>query len=490
MNILKTKLPLLLSSMVILLTFFSSCKKNGVDPSISNTPTLSATAATIVLTRANATQSAVTFSWSAGSVSGSTGTLTYFLQWDLKGNNFANPTNIKVGRDTLKLAYTQAALNDLFSTLPLTTATAVQVRIVTATSDGAVSPFYSNALDLTITNYSKVIPPPYTQLWMVGDASPKGWDIGNATPMVEDMTDPYLFTYTGLLAAGEFKIATAKDFGALFYRPASNHPALSATGVVLTLNPDDKWQITSAQAGNYKITLNLHNNTISIVSTDPPKAPYSKLWLLGDATAGGWDLNSAPAMTVSSSDSFVFTYVGTFAVGEFKIATALDFNAPFYRPVINDPPITATDVQLNAGDPDNKWKISTAGSYTITLNLRTNAISIVSNSVPPFSKLWLIGDATPGAWNLNNASSMTVSPTDPFVFTYTGPLVSGEFKIATALDFNAAFYRPSSDHPALSATDVVLTKSPDDKWQITSATAGNYKITINMRTLTISIVKQ
>ncbi|SDD37808.1 protein of unknown function [Mucilaginibacter pineti] len=474
--------------------FIASCKKDTIIPQVTSTPLLSASASTIVLSRDTKDQQAVTLKWSAATVKGMQGSITYFLQWDLKGSNFANATNIKLGRDTLTKSYTQEALNDLFGTLPFAAATPVELRIVIATSDGSVTPFNSNTIGLTVTTYNKVIPPPYSALWMVGDATPKGWDISNATPMVQDGTDPYLFTYIGLLTAGEFKIATVKDFGGAFYRPLTNHPDLSVTTAqVSSGDPDNKWQIAAAKAGNYKVTLNLHNSSISIVSTDPPKAPFSQLWLLGDASPGGWSLDAVTPLTVDASDSFIFTWTGPLIAGDFKIATAKDFNAPFYRPTTNAPDLSATAVQLNAGDPDNKWHITTASTYKITLNLRTNTISIVNTIIttPPYTALWIIGDASPGGWSLDAATPMVKSVTDPFVFTWTGPLVAGEFKIGTAKDFGAKFYRPVSDHPALSATTVQLSSGdPDNKWVVTASTAGNYKITLNMKDLSVAIVKQ
>jgi hypothetical protein len=485
-----------LAGMLLLLVvaIFTSCKKEQVAGQVSTKPNLTASAASVVLNRANAANAALNLNWTAASVKGMNGSVTYFLQWDRKGNNFANASNIKIGRDSLKVNYTQVALNNLFATLPVETATEVELRIVSATSDGSVSPFYSNVVGLTVTTYSQTIPSPYSQLWMVGDATPKGWDIGNATPMVQDGTDPYVFSYTGPLVAGEFKIATVKDFGGAFYRPLSNHPALTETAVQVTSgDPDNKWLITAATAGNYKVTLNLHSNTISIVSSDAPKAPFGKLWLLGDATPGGWSLDNATPMSVDGGDSFIFTWTGPLVAGDFKIATALNFSAPFYRPKTNAPDLSASDVQLNAGDPDNKWHISQASTYKITLNLRTNSISIVNTVVttPPYTQLWIVGDATPNGWDIVNATPLVKSAADPFIFTYIGALVAGEFKIATIKDFGGKFYRPTENHPALSATLIQLNSGdPDNKWQVGTSEAGNYKVTLNMRELSITIAKQ
>lgn len=482
-----------LLGLFILSFAFQSCKKQLEQPqgSVAATPTVSASVSTLVLAREDTANTAITLNWTAAKVNGLTGRLTYIIEIDKKGNNFAHPIGIKVGGDTIKRAYTVAVLNNILSALPVNTANELELRIVTATSDGSVMPFFSNVISLTVTTFPPV---PYSQLWLIGDATPGGWGLGNLTPMTQSTADPFMFTYTGPFTAGEFKIATAADYSAEFYRPTTNHPALTDKGVQLNAgDPDNKWQITSATAGYYKITLNLHNNTITIVSQPSPIPPYNQLWLLGDATAGGWSLDNATPLVQNASDHFIFTYTGPFTAGEFKIATAKDFNAPFYRPTTNDPDISATTVQLNAGDPDNKWKITTAAIYKITLNLHNNTISIVNQTIvtPPYSQLWIIGDASPGGWSLDNATPLVKSTTNPFIFTYTGPLVAGEFKIATAKDFGAPFYRPTTDHPDLSATTVQVTAGdPDYKWLLTAPAAGNYKITLNTLDNTISIVKQ
>ena len=478
---------------LLLLCFtFHACKKELQLPhgTVTSTPKLTSSADTLVLAQEDSAKTALSLNWSAAGVTGTTGKVVYILEFDRKGNNFANPIDIKLSADTTKMVYTVKQLNELFGSLPINTPISFEARVVTATSDGAIMPLMSNVINLTITTYANV---PYHKLWLIGDATPGGWGLSTLTPMIQSPADPFTFTYTGNLVAGEFKIATAADYNAPFYRPTSNHPALTATAVQVSAgDPDNKWLITDN--AKYTITLNTKNNTISIVEINAPKPPYTALWLIGDATSGGWSLNAMTPMTESNTDPFVFTFSGSLGLGEFKIATAADFNAPFYRPVTNDPDISATSVQLNAGNPDNKWKISDAGTYTITLNLRTNTITIVEQpkiTSPPYSKLWLIGDATPGGWSLNAMTPMVQDGRNPFVFTYTGAFAAGEFKIATAADFGAPFYRPTTNHPDLSATAVQVTAGdPDNKWQITSAQTGTYKLTLNTQANTITIVKQ
>ncbi|MGI4871780.1 MAG: SusE domain-containing protein [Janthinobacterium lividum] len=228
-----------------------------------------------------------------------------------------------------------------------------------------------------------------------------------------------------------------------------------------------------------------YSNVVTLTAT--PYNAVTNLYIVGDATPNGWDINNPNQMTASTSNSSVFTYTGILKVGEFKmVAGKGDFNAPFYRPTVDHPALSATAVQYTAGNPDNKWQITTTGAYTVTLDISKLTVSIVPFAAP--TQLWLVGDATVKGWDIGNATPMTVSPTDPTIFTYTGPFVAGEFKIATAKDFNAAFYRPTTDHPALSATAVqVSAGNPDNKWQITAATAGTHTITLNTFTMTISI---
>jgi len=363
--------------LLLVLSVVSACKKSDDTPALTAAPTLAVSTTNVVLNRNDASKPAVKLSWSAAAVNGMNGSITYFLQWDRKGNNFSNPTNVKIGKDSLSANYTHAAFNDLMSTLPADVPTPIELRLVGATSDGSVSAFYSNALVLTVTPYSKVLPPPYSKLWLVGSATPNGWDIDNSTPLLQDGADLFSFSYTGNLSAGEFKVATAKNYDASFYRPVNNHPPLNATTMQLNAgDPDHKWEII--KAGKYKITLNLRNLTVSIVdltTTTPP--PYSQLWLVGDATPNGWDIDNATSLTKDAADPFIFSYTGPLTAGEFKIPTEKNWDGKFYRPVANHQSLSDTKVQLNAGDPDNKWQITTAGNYKITLDIRSNSIGIV-----------------------------------------------------------------------------------------------------------------
>jgi len=115
---------------------------------------------------------------------------------------------------------------------------------------------------------------PYTEMYMVGDATPNGWDLGNATAMTPDAADAMVFTWSGYLNAGEIKFSPDKQSdwnGAWFMATAENEAPTGTPQRMLFINKSDnacqeqykdvavggidlKWRIE--QAGNYTITLN------------------------------------------------------------------------------------------------------------------------------------------------------------------------------------------------------------------------------------------
>lgn len=118
-------------------------------------------------------------------------------------------------------------------------------------------------------------------IYLVGDATPNGWDLGHATPMTSTAS-PYVFTWTGQLNAGELKFSCDKQsdwYGAWFMPSAPDAEPKGTAEQALFINKSDetlksqyltvnvsdldyKWKITSS--GTYTITLDQLNETVTI----------------------------------------------------------------------------------------------------------------------------------------------------------------------------------------------------------------------------------
>lgn len=469
----------------------NSCKKIGiVIPRVANAPlAIDATDSTLELNQINQNNTAITFNWNTGTNNRTNSSISYRFEMDKQGNNFSNPVTMELGKQVYTLDFTTGQLNDKllnFWGIAPGVAANLEARIIAIVSGSEEQPQVSNSQQITVTPYDPVT----ATLYIIGGATPNGWDNKNATPTTPDDENPGNFIYEGTLVPGTFKFITTLGS----FLPSYNMGVDSSALVYRTSDdePDKQFQINEASV--YKITANLL--TLSLTIEKIAKPPYSKLWIIGGAVPKGWNISTPDSLFKNPNNDFIFKYNEVLQAGEFKIPTAAtgDFNVPFYMPLTNHPDISDAGVQLmQPGGDDLKWQISDAGPYKITLNLLKMAIHIVP--FQPYTQLWMVGDATPNGWNIDSPTPMSAT-SDPNVFTYSGHLNVGEFKIPVVTgDWGTDFFRPYQNHPDISATNAPFIKhgaAPGDtndfKWYIPEA--GNYTITLNQLYETISIVKQ
>jgi hypothetical protein len=132
---------------------------------------------------------------------------------------------------------------------------------------------YKMSLDITegAEKFTMTLFTPYTMIYLVGGATPNGWDIGNATPMTATDGDPYTFIWAGTLVEGEMKFTCDKqsDWGGAWFLAYENGLAPNGQEQQMVFSArgdggnDRKWNITSA--GNYTIILNQLTETASII---------------------------------------------------------------------------------------------------------------------------------------------------------------------------------------------------------------------------------
>lgn len=252
------------------------------------------------------------------------------------------------GADDTKLSFRESDddPDDKFS-IPSTGIYKISVNIINLT-------IHINALDA----------PEYSELWFVGN--PTGWSF---EPMTVDASDPFIFYFNANLpAGGEFKISTMNgNWDAVFFHPVVDQTAEGAGQDVdkWAGDPDYKWNIPG---GVYKIKLDTRDMKIDIL----PFSPYAMIYLIGDATPNGWDIGNATPMTAGANPN-IFTWTGTLNAGEMKFSCdkQSDWNGAWFLAHENGIEPTG-DVEQVLFAPsstlDNKWKISSAGTYTIELD--------------------------------------------------------------------------------------------------------------------------
>lgn len=424
------------------------------------------------------------FTWTAGNNMGTNSAITYKLEIDKKENNFAHPQVYEVGKNLYSYDIKIGDLNTLLvKTYGATPGKAftMQARITATFSDSSVKA-QTAVTDFTVTPFK-----PFTdELFIVGDATPNGWDITKATALTKSTTDPSEFTYYGQLSSGNFKLPVNQnsDWKQDFYTkdPTDDSKMVYNEG---GSGADLQWVIDTA--GLYKITVNLISLSIKIEKMNAPQ--FSDIYIVGDASPSGWDVSNPVAFKQDKTNPFIFTLECSLTAGNFKILAGAkgDWCGDWYRPMVDDQGLVNGAVQqLKGCDPDLKWKVSSGDEarYKITLNAANNTIKFEKVDV------YLIGDATPNGWNMGTLAPMQKNGS---VYTYTGPLTAGALKFTKfnttwcdGTELVAKTKDQSITNGAFSEREKCEGGDATDlKWKVTAA--GNYTITLNLDTNTLNI---
>ena len=326
-------------------------------------------------------------------------------------------------------------------------------------------------------------------LYIVGDFN--GWNSDSPTQL-EKKSD-YIFVYEGPLTSGEMKAClTTGSWDASFIRPETNGCRIDRNGVesgnfVYSVNPDNKWKIE--EPGIYHLTFDLQNWTFAAEYTGDFK-PAPKLYMIGEATDGGWSWDAATVIEASSENENIFVWEGELGRGSFKASEEKDFGAPFYRPStpnceVSDKGVASNEMVHTTG-PDDQWLVTVAGKYRLTFNtadMTFNAEFLAGSTTLP--SLYMIGEATAGGWSLDDATEISTSTEN--IYVWEGNLKEGTFKACLTKDFSAPFYRPATADCEISengaaSSGMVFTTGPDDQWKVVKA--GKYRLTFNLADMT------
>ncbi|WP_022823533.1 SusE domain-containing protein [Hymenobacter norwichensis] len=245
-----------------LLFVFSACEKDETKATLTPTssPTLTASTSTIVLVQGRSTTPAVTYTWAPISFDWKNTehayapAVTYTLQLDKQGNNFAAPVTLEAGAGPNTIV-TYGQLNNALISLGLTPgiATPVEMRLRSILPYAANNPLYTSAVPLVATAF-ECKAPVADGIWTI--IGPAGVDWNTDIQMTYDC-DLQAYTLTRALKAGDFKFRQNRAWTVDYGGGTRN---ANGTGPLLLGGTN----ITVPTAGTYTIIFNLNTMTYTL----------------------------------------------------------------------------------------------------------------------------------------------------------------------------------------------------------------------------------
>ena len=364
----------LLCILSVITVLFTACEKKP-DPIPEEPLTLKLSTDSVYCLPIYKDLPALELAWTAGSNHGTGSAIAYTIEMDRTGNKFAKGLKWDIGRTTDRtLVFSHKQLADTlaltFPELPEDSFVFFEWRVrgkVLMTEEEQVSEVAKVAIAWNASMR--------TDLYIIGDAAPNGWNLGQATPMVIDMTNFSVFSWTGNMNKGEFKLLTTNEDWIPCYVSDENDPTKMHLREKEEDYPDFKWIITSG--GIYTIDVNVKQLKMTIIPPEEPEK-YSHIYMIGDVTPGGWSWDYITEM--DHPERNIFEWKGHLNSGEIKFPTEIknDWSGEMlYAPTPDCAPSAHGTYDIHSGDPDNKWRIQDAGDWQIRINFNDATISFV-----------------------------------------------------------------------------------------------------------------
>ncbi|WP_194973128.1 SusE domain-containing protein [Aquiflexum lacus] len=333
-----------------LLPLIWSCGEIAPPPIISQTTSSVLSTSPIVLTEDEAEES-IAFEVSPADFGIST-EVTYVLQMDRPGNDFAAPIDLGSNTSTTILVEVAELNRRAISKGIVAGETGNMEFRVKAVTPRNISDLFGAPASIAITTYADAVI--LRNLFLVGEATAPGWSNDNNNPaLFRDPVNTDLYVYTGFFNPGGFKV-----LGRLGEWQPQYGTNDGSTIAVNDGGGSDPEVFTIPSAGIYTFTMDLDANTFSIEPfTDGAGTDFATVGIIGDATPGGWD--GSTAMTKSTFDGNIWTITANLTPGELKFrandAWTVNWGA--------DTAISGIGTQDGPNIP-----VEEAGTYTIWFN--------------------------------------------------------------------------------------------------------------------------
>lgn len=366
------------------ITIFASCKKVADLPSYSsgNKITIAASATLIAPLPADSDKNALTISWAKPNYAVDAANVKYVVEIDSAGKNFVNPfTKTITGGTNLSTSFTGKDINTFLLSrgYAFNVPVSLDVRVVSSYANNN-DKYISDVIRIKFTPYKtppKVPVPTTGRLFLVGDASAGGWN--NPVPVpsqefakLDETTWGGIFQLTG--GKQYLLLPLNGDWGNKF-AVANNSVAGLSAGGDFGFNLGDNFP-GPATSGLYKIIVDFQTGKFTVT-------PYTgvlptNLFIVGDATAGGWNNPvPVPSQQLTRINSAIWEITMPLVGGKQYLLLPVNGDWSHKFAVANN-----SIAGLSAGGSfgydlnDNFPAPATSGTYKITVNFVTGKFTV------------------------------------------------------------------------------------------------------------------
>ena len=362
-------------------------------------------------------------------------------------------------------------------------------------------------------------------LYMCGPATSAGWNAGGAIALTNEGNG--VFTYTGHLNADEMIFMDNKSWEGTRYAPQINPSILGDRNVAVVAcqsgAAEFNYHWITKDACKYKVTVTFADNgnaTIAAEKVQETARIPENLYMVGPATAAGWDINNAIQMTNEGNGKF--TYEGELYRTNIIFITGKDWANVRYVPENGGSSLSDENksifISTDGGD-SRHWMVDYAGTWNVTVNITNDGsdVAITAQRISGPSHVIPLGAAS-GQWNSNDGNNAVMQATTPGVYVWEGAMPTGDdrhFKFISRTgewNSNIDFYLPA-ETDATSSTNAncsIKNVELDQEYPVTTGWAGNgnlesywclpttaqtdemdeYKVTLNLNNNTIKFTKK
>ena len=207
---------------------------------------------------------------------------------------------------------------------------------------------------------------------------------------------------------------------------------------------------------------------------------YTQLYLVGSASAAGWDANNAVPMTLVEGSDAVYKWTGKMNSGEFKFINAKGSWSNGFTALSPTTVTVGQTYSLLFNSTDNKFTVSTSEIYSVTVDMKKLKMTFSKATFDTITELWAVGTALPsGKIKLVNDQGGV-----PNQFKYNGELIAGgslSFTTTETEDAQTNYYVPITGNKevvGLSYSKLVNSAS-DAGWSVATANKM-YKLKLDL----------